>query len=281
MTRWSTFSYPFNHISYGDGGLWYGGYTAPRNEIKKFDPAKGVIRRFIEMPEWYSSCRIVDQSFDETTGQLWALTYQHDYEVSGANNCQIHLLEVGTLSLLSESSDSGAVATAGSQDVNVVLDARDLTSGIHSASVAIDSDGGAMTKAYVFVVHAPGVNEAPTAGAGLDQAIDATAPTMPVTLDGSGSSDPNGDELVYTWTEGATELATGVNPTINLAPGTHDITLTVDDYRGGTDTDVVRINLRAPNIEVADLYVAYAVGGGIATGTVTVRNTGDKTLSWT
>ena len=104
---------------------------------------------------------------------------------------------------------------------------------------------------------------------------------MPVTLDGSGSSDPNGDMLVYTWTRGGEELATGVNPTIDLAPGVHDITLKVEDYRDGIDTDTVRITLQAPDIEVDDLYITHPEGGGIAGGTVTVRNLGDKTLNWT
>ena len=52
-----------------------------------------------------------------------------------------------------------------------------------------------------------GANGAPTANAGTDQTIDATAPSMSVTLNGSSSSDPNGDELVYTWTEGGSEIA--------------------------------------------------------------------------
>ena len=123
--------------------------------------------------------------------------------------------------------------------------------------------------------------ESPTADAGTNQLFDATAPTMPVTLDGSGSTDPNGDALVYTWTEGGTELGTGRNPTFNIAPGVHDLTLTVDDLRGGIDTDTVRITLRAANIEVDDLYVAYPEGGGHRERTMTVRNTGDKPLHWT
>ena len=52
-----------------------------------------------------------------------------------------------------------------------------------------------------------------------------------MTLDGSGSSDPDGDPLTYTWT-GSFGTATGVHPTVELPVGTWTITLTVDDGLG-------------------------------------------------
>ena len=276
------FYYYYNHISYGDDGVWFGAYYAPRNEIRKFDPAKSRIRRVVEMPDWdRAQVRVRDQSFAGTNTKMWVLTYRHDYHITGVNSYKMHLLDVAPVEYLSQSVDSGSVGASGSTEVGVVFDANSAPSAIHRASVKIDSDGGAKTKPYVFVVHAPGANGAPTADAGPDQVFDTIAPTMPVTLDGSGSTDPNGDVLVYTWREGSDEIATGANPTIDLAPGVHDITLKVDDYRGGIDTDVVRITLQASDIEVDDLYIAHPVGGGIAGGTVTVRNLGDKTLTWT
>ena len=97
-------------------------------------------------------------------------------------------------------------------------------------------------------------NEAPVADAGADQTFDcAPAAGLSVTLDGSGSSDPDDDDLTYTWT-GSFGTASGVEPTVALTPGVHTITLTVDD---GTDTDddevVVTINAdtEAPDITVA------------------------------
>src|SRR5207244_4444409 len=60
---------------------------------------------------------------------------------------------------------------------------------------------------------------APVADAGPDQ----LAAHSPVTLDGSGSFDADGDSLTYVWTEGSTPIATGATPTVALGLGTHAI----------------------------------------------------------
>ena len=92
---------------------------------------------------------------------------------------------------------------------------------------------------------AAGVNRPPVAAAGADQYLaDADeSGDDEVTLDGSGSSDPDGTIDTYVWTEGETELATGANPTITLARGIHTITLTVTDDDGATATDEVTISV--------------------------------------
>ena len=97
----------------------------------------------------------------------------------------------------------------------------------------------------VSVVEDP--NKPPTADAGSDQpAVECTGPNAgcaPVTLDGTGSSDPDGDVLVYTWTEtgGGTFGGPIVTPILKL--GAHEFTLTVDDGNGGTDTDTVTVTV--------------------------------------
>ena len=104
-------------------------------------------------------------------------------------------------------------------------------------------------------VGSPGVsfvNRPPVANAGPDQlTVEATGSGgAPVTLNGSGSMDPDGDALSYTWTEGGSPLATGVAPVVSLALGMHTITLTVDDATA-TSSDTVLISVRdtaAPRI---------------------------------
>jgi hypothetical protein len=88
-------------------------------------------------------------------------------------------------------------------------------------------------------------NQAPTANAGPDQtAIDSDGNgSQQVTLNGSGSTDSDGTIQSYVWSEGGTQLATGVNPTVTLAVGQHTITLTVTDNGGLTDTDAVVITV--------------------------------------
>jgi PKD domain-containing protein/FG-GAP repeat protein len=86
-------------------------------------------------------------------------------------------------------------------------------------------------------------NHPPDANAGPNQTVSAGADCLAsVTLDGSASSDPDGNALTYSWT-GAFGTASGVSPQVSLALGTHTVTLTVDDGNGGSDSDTVTITV--------------------------------------
>ena len=91
------------------------------------------------------------------------------------------------------------------------------------------------------------LNNAPTADAGLDQTSEITS----ITLDGSGSSDPDGNLLSYSWSLNGTEIATGVSPTISLADGSYTLVLTVSDGELN-DTDEVNIVVATNQPPVAD-----------------------------
>jgi sugar lactone lactonase YvrE len=60
--------------------------------------------------------------------------------------------------------------------------------------------------------------------------------TAAVNLNGSGSSDPDGDPLTYAWFNGATQIATGQTATVQLAVGQHSIRLTVTDNKGASNS---------------------------------------------
>jgi beta-glucanase (GH16 family) len=75
------------------------------------------------------------------------------------------------------------------------------------------------------------------ANAGIDQTV---AESVPVILNASGSY---GDINNYVWTENGTQIATGINPTVNLTAGTHLITLTVSASNGNTATDQVFVQV--------------------------------------
>ena len=101
-------------------------------------------------------------------------------------------------------------------------------------------------------------NAPPIAAAGLDQTVECgTGRTgcgcATVTLDGTGATDPDGDELTYQWEHDATGLtfSGAIQTDLPLELGTHSFTLTVDDGNGGTATDTVTITVEdtvAPTI---------------------------------
>jgi hypothetical protein len=98
------------------------------------------------------------------------------------------------------------------------------------------------------------LNQLPVADAGPDQTVECTSPDgTEVILDGSGSTDPNGDALTYTWV-GPFGTETGESIYAYLPLGTHTITLTVEDPDGNADSDPVDITIidsTVPSVSVS------------------------------
>lgn len=102
------------------------------------------------------------------------------------------------------------------------------------------------------------VNNAPVAAAGEDITANATIEGVAtVVLDGSGSTDVDGDELTYRWFRDGAEIGTGVNPTIELAAGEHVIELVAADRFEESEPDTVVVTVVGA-IE-ADMYVVPGV----------------------
>jgi hypothetical protein len=87
-------------------------------------------------------------------------------------------------------------------------------------------------------------NQVPVANAGPNQTVECASHTgTMVTLDGSASSDPDGDTLTYAWT-GPFGTASGVRPTVTLPYGTSTITLVVNDGKVDSSPDTVDITVQ-------------------------------------
>jgi hypothetical protein len=105
-------------------------------------------------------------------------------------------------------------------------------------------------------------NATPRASAGADVALVCAQPgsTVPVRLDGTGSFDPDGDPLTFTWLENGAQIASGPAPEIALVPGIHAITLVVSD--GGTSAqDNVQVSIaedtQPPDVEPKPMIVLF------------------------
>ncbi len=126
-------------------------------------------------------------------------------------------------------------------------------------------DGNADGTAIVDMGADEYVNLPPVADAGPDQTLEQTSIAgVEVTLDGSGSSDPNEDDvLTYTWTWNGGS-ATGVSPDPVLFPlGPTEVTLTVSDGQL-TSEDTVIINVTPATIEgLGSLIEEQLEAGGV------------------
>jgi sugar lactone lactonase YvrE len=108
-----------------------------------------------------------------------------------------------------------------------------------------------------------GTNQPPVADAGPDQGVSAGAS---VTLDGTDSTDPDGDALAFAWsqTSGTTVTLTNANTasasfTAPSTAGVLTFELAVDDGNGGTDTDTVNVTVAV----TPQLFISNFTGKGV------------------
>ncbi|MFH2013176.1 MAG: choice-of-anchor D domain-containing protein, partial [Pseudomonadota bacterium] len=87
--------------------------------------------------------------------------------------------------------------------VQVVFSPTSAGSKIANLSIPSNADTSALEVTLLGI----GIGEPPTANAGLDRTVSVNSP---ITLDGSNSSDPDGDPLTYQWTQTA-------GPTVSLS----------------------------------------------------------------
>jgi len=132
--------------------------------------------------------------------------------------------------------------------------------------LTVTDTSGASSTATVEITILP--NNAPLADAGQSQTVDGGSP---VTLDGSGSTDPDGDALSYTWvqTSGPSVTLSGastVAPSFTAPPKANSaqtltFELTVTDASGASSTAAVEIAIAANQLPLADAGPDQSVTG--------------------
>jgi sugar lactone lactonase YvrE len=95
-------------------------------------------------------------------------------------------------------------------------------------------------------------------------------------LDGTASSDPDGDQLSFSWLDNGTAIASGASVEVQLGLGEHLIALRVSDGRGGlTTTNTQKVTVLANNAaRLSITTVSPSLGKVGKTVTTTITGTG-------
>ncbi len=120
--------------------------------------------------------------------------------------------------------------------------------GVFGRSLSINQDRLLVGSGSTVYLYSEESNQPPIADAGPDR----SSPVgQVVLLNGTLSSDPNGDELSFLWQVESSPPESSAQPTHPLSaislfipdvPGSYVLSLTVDDQKGGTDADLITID---------------------------------------
>ena len=145
-----------------------------------------------------------------------------------------------------------------------------LTATTHEVLWAVEgrNTDSPATGPYLGESRAATVNQPPVADAGADQTVECTsAGTTAVALNGSGSSDADGDTLTYHWSApgGVTfDSQTSATPVGQFPVGTHVVTLTVSDgIQQDSDTVTVTVQDTTPPVVSCPIDVTAECTGDL------------------
>lgn len=115
------------------------------------------------------------------------------------------------------------------------------------------------------------VNQAPVANAGTNQTVECAGPSgTKVTLNGSASSDHDGDALTYKWTDPSNAIVgTSATVTVTAPMGTTTYTLTVTDAGGLSSTASTQVTVQdttPPTLTLSQTNLTVVVPTASATG---------------
>lgn len=195
---------------------------------------------------------------DTLSGQLAALSAAGSQGGACAVSARSVSCPLGTLA-------SGAMA-------RVTVTASILGSGWGSQTFSASADQLDPDPSNNLRVIELGENQPPTAIASAPEVVAATGPNGAlVTLDGGGSSDPDGDTLTYRWSgpfpEGNGEVA-GRNPKVTLPLGASRVSLVVSD--GGKDSPPAEVTVTVTGFSVAVAPSVSVAAGSSADVVVTL-----------
>ena len=125
-----------------------------------------------------------------------------------------------------------------------------LVAGVYVFQLTVKDNNGLSATAQTKVIVSPAVVQPPIANAGADQSI--TLPVDSVTLDGSGSQDPDGTITGYSWSQVSgpstatiTSSASVTTSVTGLVQGSYIFKLTVTDNNGLSASDTMSVTVNA------------------------------------
>jgi hypothetical protein len=170
-------------------------------------------------------------------------------------NVQLEWTAVEAVEWLELSATGGIIESGDVQEAEVVIGRADLSPGEYTGEVAIKSNDKRGPVALVVRVFVP-ENNAPIANAGTDQKVEVGDV---VTLDGSTSSDPDGDKLAFHWiapTGIVLNSSSVAHPQFTAAAeGIYRFVLVVNDGQADSEPDEVLITVVATRPTIGEIVI--------------------------
>jgi PKD repeat protein len=190
-----------------------------------------------------------------TEGQVYAINATVDVNYGGGNVARFVGQIIITPGSFSAGGDSGSliVTQSGNNPVGLLFAGSSTMTVANPIDLVLSRFGVTIDDS----ASEPGEPQPPVANAGPDQTVsDADGDGWEtVTLDGSGSDDPDGTIQSYEWDtngDGEPDISGMIVDAAFSVGGSHTVTLTVTDNDGMTDTDNVIITVNPNQMPVAD-----------------------------
>jgi hypothetical protein len=164
---------------------------------------------------------------------------------------------------------------------------KSLSAGVYVFRLIVTDWGGAKDTAQITVNVNNSANQPPVANAGPDKYI--VLPTNSITLDGTGSSDPDGTIASYLWTKLTGGSGTITNPTsatttaTGLVNGNYSFQLKVTDNGGAFSYDTMRLYVNekpTANIAGNPITITLPVDSVLLDGSGSTDDDGIQSYAW-